>query len=59
MSNDQLELFHHHLLKTLYSEGLSSNWALQEYCRVNALDPSVDCPEVWRAREAIWTMWGG
>ncbi len=58
MSNEQRELFHHHLLQILYVEGLSGNQAFQEYCRVNAIDPSIDCPAVWRARKAIWASSG-
>jgi hypothetical protein len=58
MPKDQLELLHHSLLKTLHSEGLTSQHAFEEYCRVNALDSSIDCPQVLRARMAIWKLWG-
>jgi hypothetical protein len=58
MPHDQLELYHHCLLKTLYTEGLTSNFAFHEYCRTNKLDPSADCPGVWSARKAIWELWG-
>ena len=58
MPNDQFELFHHHLLRTLHSEGFRGNRAFLEYCIVNALDPSADCLEIWRARQVIWA-WSG
>lgn len=59
MSEIQLELFHHGLLRVLFAAGASSQFAFDEYCRVNGFDAGSDCPEVRRARHAICKRWGG